>query len=297
MKVTRRSLLKGLVGAGALTSVSGTAKAREAQKPGPHDMGMLYDSTLCVGCRACETACKEANGLTPASQLDTKPSGDLDSDTKNVIKLCVGGDKPAYMKMQCMHCVDPACVSVCMAGGLHKIEEGPFEGVIAYDKTVCVGCRYCQVACPYDVPKFEWFSATPEIVKCELCRHLDTGPACCTACTSGAVIYGKLTDLLAEAHKRIEDHPDRYLDKVYGEVDGGGTHVLYLTDKDVSFEQLGLPKLPDHPLPQMSESVQHTIYKGFIAPAVLFGVLTGVQFFNRKKNAKAEAAAGEEGSS
>ncbi len=286
MGVTRRGLLKGIVAlgaaGGAVAGLSQVAAARDSQEAGPDDVGMLYDSTACIGCRACMTKCKQVNDLPPdIKEINGAPYDapeDLSETTKNIIKLAKKGEDQAYVKMQCMHCIDPACVSVCMAGALHKKDNG----VVAYDKTVCVGCRYCQVACPYDTPKFEWNDAFPLIVKCELCQHRDEGPGCCEVCPADAVIYGKYSDLQAEAKARIAANPDRYLDEVYGEDDGGGTHVLYLTSKEMPFEAIGMPALPDHPLPQMSESVQHTLYKGFLAPAALFGALTFVQFRNRK---------------
>jgi NAD-dependent dihydropyrimidine dehydrogenase PreA subunit len=189
------------------------------------------------------------------------------------------------VKMQCMHCADPACVSVCMAGALHKIKGG----IVAYNKDTCVGCRYCQVACPFDVPKFMWFTPIPVIVKCELCYQRKEGPGCCEVCPREAVIYGTMADLKAIAHKRVKEQPDKYYPKVYGETDGGGTHVLYLTAKDIPFQKLGLPDLPSDPLPQMSETVQHTIYKDFIAPAALYAIFTLAQFRHARVRNKKEA--------
>lgn len=289
-EATRRSFLKGAAGAaGALTLTSGKAKAREHHEVNPHDVGMLYDSTLCIGCRACVTKCKEVNELpTKFKKIDGVPYNapvDLDQDTKTIIKLFAEDDKRAFVKMQCMHCADPACASVCMAGALHKTEHG----IVAYNKNTCVGCRYCQVACPFDAPKFMWFSAFPVIVKCELCRHRATGPGCCEVCPRQAVIYGTMADLKAVAHKRLGEQPDKYYPKVYGETEGGGTHVLYLTAKDIPFQKLGLPDLPSHPLPQMSETVQHTIYKGFIAPAALYAIFTLAQLRHARVRNKQES--------
>jgi Fe-S-cluster-containing dehydrogenase component len=196
------------------------------------------------------------------------------------------------MKAQCMHCVDPACVSVCMAGALHKAKGG----VVAYEKGTCVGCRYCQVACPFNVPKFQWFTAVPVIVKCELCRHRgEKGAACAEVCPRGAVVWGQRAALLAEAKRRVAADPARYDQKVYGESDGGGTNVLYVTSRQVSFAALGLPKLPEHPLPQMSESVQHGIYKYGIAPLALWTAVTVVQLRARKKDPTAAPGRHEEG--
>ena len=148
---------------------------------------------------------------------------------------------------------DPACAGACMLGSLHKDEV---TGIVAYDPDYCVGCRYCQMACPFNVPKFEFKKASPKIVKCELCRHRvkeaatvvggftryppGQGPACCEVCPRQAVIYGKRDELLADAKRRIAENPGRYSqDRVYGETEVGGTQVLYLSH--VPFEKLGSP--------------------------------------------------------
>jgi Fe-S-cluster-containing dehydrogenase component len=297
MEISRRDVLKVAVAAGAAAAVAEPAEAREAKLSAPDDVGMLFDATLCVGCRACQTACRDANELPverkAAAGAEYDAPLDLDGSTKNVIKLARGeGGGSEYMKAQCMHCVDPACVSVCMAGALHKAKGG----VVAYEKGTCVGCRYCQVACPFNVPKFQWFTAVPVIVKCELCRHRgEKGAACAEVCPRGAVVWGQRAALLAEAKRRVAADPARYDQKVYGESDGGGTNVLYVTSRQVSFAALGLPKLPEHPLPQMSESVQHGIYKYGIAPLALWTAVTVVQLRARKKDPTAAPGRHEEG--
>ncbi len=290
MKLSRRDWFKGLSAAGLAAAASPPAHAREAKTVHPADVGMLYDSTRCVGCRACTTKCKEANGLPPdvvkRDGVAYNAPEDLSSSNKSILKLYKEGNTEAFVKRQCMHCADPACVSVCMAGALHKTDHG----IVAYNKNICVGCRYCQIACAFDVPKFTWNEPLPLIVKCEMCRHRPEGPACCEVCPRGAMITGTMADLTQEAHRRIGGDPDKYDPKVYGEHDGGGLHVLYLTGKAVSFEQLGLPDVPDHPIPETSEKVQHTLYKGFVAPAALFGIFTFAQYFNERRRQEAEKA-------
>ncbi len=295
MSFGRRTLLKGMAVAGAASALPTAASASERPHVKEDDVGMLYDTTLCIGCRACVTKCKDANTLPANRSADgiyDAPER-LDGTTKNVIQVAqLGGDKWQFMKAQCMHCADPACVSVCMAGALHRTAGG----VVAYNPTTCVGCRYCQVGCPFDIPKFEWSKALPKIVKCELCRHRGdpkkTGPlaianpACCEVCPREAVIYGKIADLKATAKKRMAAQPERYAAKVYGEHDGGGTHVLYLTAKNVSFEQLGLPELGDVSPAAPAEKVGHSMYQYFALPTALYATFAYTIYKNKKQHAE-----------
>jgi Fe-S-cluster-containing dehydrogenase component len=310
MPLSRRDLLKGAVAAGAATALASEAEAREPVPGRPEALGMLFDSTRCVGCRACQSACKAANGL-PTDTVAANggvydaPS-DLNGTTKNVIKVFgAGGANQQYMKQQCMHCVDPSCVSVCMMGALHKEGEGKrlleFEqrngsGIVVYDKGLCVGCRYCQIGCAFNVPKFEWRDTFPRIVKCELCRHRGdakrfgekdpravANPACCEVCPRGAVIYGKRDALLAQARARIAEAPGTYNPKVFGGTDGGGTQVLYLTAAGVSFQDLGLPSLPEESSAHFSESVSHAPYLNGVTPVALYAAMAFVISRNKKK--------------
>lgn len=300
MTLGRRTLLKGIAVAGAAAATAAPSEARASERPHvkPDDVGMLYDTTLCIGCRGCVTKCKEANGLPVNRSQDGLYDAPerLDGTTKNVIQVAsTGGDKWQFMKAQCMHCADPACVSVCMAHALHRAKGG----IVAYDPSTCVGCRYCQVGCPFDVPKFQWSKALPLIVKCELCRHRGdpkkegplaiANPACCEACPRDAVVYGTMEDLAALAKKRQAAQPEKYNPKVYGEKDGGGTHVLYLTAKGVTFDSLGLPEtLGDVSPAAPAEKVQHAMYKWFAAPTLLYGTLAYTIYKNKKSHAHGE---------
>ncbi|MBV8207616.1 MAG: hydrogenase 2 operon protein HybA [Acidobacteria bacterium] len=288
MGISRRSLFKVVAAAGAGSAASALAplKARADQAATSDEtIGMLYDSTKCTGCKACMAACNQANGISP----DTETSGgrahmpvDLNEHTLNIIKVYQDsstGDH-AYIKRQCMHCVDPACVTACMLGAMKKRSDG----VVTYDPSLCIGCRYCEMGCPFNVPKFEWSKTAPKIVKCQLCRDrlaLGKQPACTEVCPAGAVIFGKRKDLLVEAHNRLDSNPGRYLPKVYGEHDAGGTQVLYLAC--VGFDKLGLPSYGNQPVPHTVDAVQHAIYQGFVAPVALYGVLAGVIWRNRKR--------------
>ena len=283
MSANRRDFLKGLATAGATMATSTVPARASAPVQAPADaVGMLYDTTLCIGCKACVVACNEANDLPPDTRRDPlyQAPASLNDRTKNIIKLYQDGDRQSYMKQQCMHCLDPSCANACMIGSYQKREHG----IVTWDPDKCIGCRYCQIACPYEIPKFEWDDATPRLVKCELCNHLiaeGKQPACCEVCPRGAVIYGKYTDLLEEAHRRLRDNPGRYIDHVYGEVEGGGSQVLYLSH--VPFEMLGLPDLGPRSDGELTRKVQHGIYKGFIAPVALYAILGSVMLRNRRR--------------
>ncbi len=283
MAVDRRALLKGLAAAAGATAVATPAVASRRREAPPDAVGMLYDATLCIGCKACVVACRQANNLEyePHSSLWDDPV-DLSGRTKNIIKVYREGERISFMKQQCMHCLDPGCVGACMMGSFQKREHG----IVTWKGERCIGCRYCAVACPYNIPKFEWDKAFPLVVKCEMCSHriAEGGiPACCEVCPRKAVIYGRYSELLAEAKRRVAAQPERYYPKVYGEKDGGGTQVLYLTAREVPFDRLGLPDLGEEPVPELVRTVQHGIYKGFIAPVALYVVLGAVMLRNRKK--------------
>jgi len=210
----------------------------------------------------------------------------------------------AFVKKACMHCVDPDCVSACPVTALTKNST---TGIVEYDKDACIGCRYCMVACPYNVPKFEYAKAIPEIQKCEMCSHRQAVgdiPACCEFCPTGASLFGKVSDLLEEARKRVKlvagstyEYPMRSLDEgdvtpktvasyinyIYGEKEGGGTQYLLLSA--IPFGKLGLPELSETSAASRSEGIQHSVYKGMIAPiALLGGLLYGA--YQTTKNAK-----------
>lgn len=286
MEISRRSLLKAVAVATA-GSAATTLAPEEAQADAlssDETVGMLYDSTKCVGCKACMGACNEANNIrsdTAGSDGRAAMPVDLNEHALNIIKVFndTASASHAYIKRQCMHCVDPACVSACMLGAMKKQPNG----VVTYDASRCVGCRYCEMGCPFNVPKFEWSKAIPKIVKCQLCIHRTSKgqlPACVEVCPASAVIYGKRSELLREAHRRLEENPGRYVPKVYGEHEVGGTQVLYLAGVD--FDKLGLPTYGDRSLPQEVHKVQHAIYRGFALPIALYGLLVGVTWRHRK---------------
>jgi Fe-S-cluster-containing dehydrogenase component len=282
--LNRRQAFKVMVGLGgtvvsaALPRPASAVEEHPAFPVAPPDaIAMLYDSTICTGCKACMPACNEANGL-PADTLLSggiwdMPTG-LNAQTKNIIELYQEPDSDsfAFVKRQCMHCLDPACVTGCPFGSLEKSDWG----AVTWNSSLCIGCRYCEVACPFEVPKFEWAIWNPKIVKCEFCYDQrlkkDMEPACTAACPTGAVIFGKRDALLTKAKDRIAASPDKYFEKrVYGEHEAGGTQVLYLSS--VAFDKLGLPKLGPASLGHYATKVTSKIYKWLSGPVLMAGVL------------------------
>jgi formate dehydrogenase iron-sulfur subunit len=206
---------------------------------------MLIDATRCIGCRACQVACKSWHDLpgerTVFSETWSNPRFmDSNNYTRIIFRELTGPDGQVswhFISRRCMHCNEPACVSVCPVAALQKLDNGP----VVYDDERCIGCRYCMMACPFQVPKFQWSSAVPLVRKCDFCADriaIGMSPACSTACPSEALLFGDRNILLREAHRRIGLHPKRYYPEVYGEKTVGGTSKLYLTA--VSFQELGL---------------------------------------------------------
>lgn len=290
---SRRDFIKrtALAGAGVMAAPLVNAKNAIAMKLRPRhdqDVGMLYDATKCIGCRSCEVACKKANGMPfeyDAEGIWDAPM-DLSAKTLTIVKLYKGEDgEQSFIKRQCMHCVDPACVSGCPTTALVK----QADGIITWDINACVGCRYCQMGCPFNIPKYEFDARYGRIVKCEMCSNngtLEKGyTACAKACPTGAIAFATQHELIKMAKDRIRKNPGKYYhDKIYGEFDSGGTGVLYMAG--VSFDKLGFPDLPEYSSARISEGIQHTIYHNMIAPIVIYFGLAFAAFRNIRKSQK-----------
>lgn len=209
----------------------------------PDRVGMLIDLTRCIGCRACQTACKEVNNLElvpPRSEMTwdgIKMTGhDYTVVNPHLVSKNDGTMTWQHVKEACMHCEEPACESACFVHAFVKLDWGP----VVYNPVICVGCRYCMLACPFQVPKYEWDRLFPEVTKCHFCHEwVAQGgtPGCASACPTGAIKFGKRSDLLEEAHARIQAEPNKYVNHVYGETEVGGTSVMYISG--IPFEDLG----------------------------------------------------------
>jgi len=240
---------------------------------------ILYDSTLCIGCRACEQACAAKWGLPYNDKIGAEER--LSAHKLTTIKTF--GDK--YSRRLCMHCEQPTCVSVCPVGALKKTALGP----VTYNPAKCMGCRYCLMACPFQVPVYEWSSRLPRVRKCDMCyeRQLAGKPtACAEACPVNATISGERDVLIAEAKKRIADKPGQYHPYIYGLHEAGGTAVLFLSP--VKFAALGLrTDLGEEPLPTLTWNALSHIPDMVSVGAVLMGGIYWITH-RRQEVAKAE---------
>jgi Ni/Fe-hydrogenase subunit HybB-like protein/Fe-S-cluster-containing dehydrogenase component len=269
MSITRRTALKTMAAA-ATSLVPRSLRAETTPTPLEDSKAILYDATRCIGCRQCAVACAEENGWDPALALSDDP--ELTYSALTVVRRFWLDGKERFRKVQCMHCLEPACVSACMLGAMSKDEDG----AITWNGDLCVGCRYCEISCPFNTPRFEWDTPRPHLAKCQMCperRAQGLQPACVEACRRGALSYGDRDELLIEARRRMAEHPELYNPKIYGEHDGGGTSVLYLAQAGVSFSDLKLPDLGEESVATLPESIQHALYRGFAAPLALLGIL------------------------
>ncbi len=241
--------------------------------------GLLFDSTRCIGCGACSAACKEQNGL-PLP---------IESRTTAYTWTVVENRGGANVRRLCMHCLTPTCASVCPVGAMRKTAAGP----VVYDSKICIGCRYCIMACPFGVPKYQWDRPVPIVGKCALCApRLAAGQptACAAVCPTGATLFGEREALVREARARLAREPGRYVDHVYGLDEAGGTSVLMLAG--VPFASLGLPAdLPHEPLPFLTWRVLSEL-PDFVGLAAVF--LYGIHWITRRREEvqRAEGDAG-----
>ncbi len=245
---------------------------------------VLYDATKCIGCRACQVACKQWNELpaettTNRGTYENPPKTSAYTFTK--IRFTEIADEGKFQwvfaKVQCMHCEHPACAAACIVGAFQKTESGP----VVYDDNKCIGCRYCMVACPFGIPSFEWDKPLPWIRKCTFCADRQSAglkPACVTTCPTGALKVGEREELITEARERIATAPGKYIGHIYGEKEVGGTSWLYLSP--VPFEKLGFPTLGSEPVTVNVERAMGAI------PAVLVSVaalMAGVYWLIRRR--------------
>ncbi len=252
MSISRRRFLKWLGVVGSGLAAAKRVSAHERFEGYRDSYGILFDSTLCVGCRSCEAACNRVNNLPPPDRpftdltvLEKQRRTDEKSYTvvnryevENSTREGPVTRTTVFRKIQCNHCLEPACASACFVRAFTKTPEG----AVVYDPSVCVGCRYCMIACPFNIPAYEYHKVLePRVMKCTMCYPRITQgllPGCVEACPMEALTFSKRDDVIKIARERIRKNPDRYVDHIYGEHEVGGTNWLYLSG--VPFKELGL---------------------------------------------------------
>ncbi|MGE5479135.1 MAG: 4Fe-4S dicluster domain-containing protein [Chloroflexota bacterium] len=291
---SRRDFIRNTAVLGAAAAAGSSAGAAMLETPEnsltDERMGVLVDTAVCIGCRNCEWACKAAHDIDPGDLEDyadrsvykefrrPHPKGytviNEFPNPKNELL-------PIDVKYQCMHCDHPACVSACIVGAFEKMKSGE----VIWNTEKCIGCRYCMVACPFQIPTFEFSKAwMPNITKCDFCheRRMEGKiPACVGICPVETMTFGKREDIIRLAHERIASKPDVYIDHVFGEHEVGGTAWVYIAPKD--FHQLGYPKLNEKPAPGVSESIQHGIFAYFVPPVALYSLLGALMWMTKKR--------------
>lgn len=297
-KQNRRDFFKtaAIIGTAITGLPTKSAKAAAKNVLSEDRMGVLVDTTACIGCRNCEWSCKKAHNL-PTEPIEKYSDRSVFKHMRrpdvsaltvvNEYKNPQDANLPINVKVQCMHCDHPACVSACIVGAFSKNENG----AVTWDTKKCIGCRYCMVACPFQVPSFEYGKAiNPEVKKCDFCYEctkIGKLPACVEICPVEALTYGSRTDLIKIARERIKRNPEKYVNYIYGEYEVGGTSWLYIAGEE--YKKLAFPKLGDKPAPGVSESIQHGIFAYFVPPASLYALLGGLMWITkRKENGEAE---------
>jgi formate dehydrogenase iron-sulfur subunit len=291
MDLSRRKFLKAAAATGAAGAVARprAAHARQAIAQGA-TVAMLVDTTRCTGCRACEAACAEANGLPDpvATAAVFERVRVTDENAFTVVNRFENPKDPdgRFVKKQCMHCLEPACASACPTKALEKLPEGP----VIYHKERCLGCRYCMVACPFDIPKYEYHKTSPYIRKCSFCidrQRAGQLPACASVCPNEALLFGTREDLLEMARLRIYGHPAQYVHRIFGERSVGGTGWLYITD--VPFERLGFnTELGSNPYSALTQSALSAVPLVMtLWPPLLMGLYT----FSKRRDEVAQGTA------
>ena len=272
MGFDRRNFFKTIGVAGVTLAVGKSFGSVTSNENVVEFQAVLYDSTRCLGCRACERVCAKAHDLPePTDELKVGVVRQTSEKQRCAINNYNTSKGEVFVRKQCMHCNEPACAAACLTQAMYKTKEGP----VVWRGDKCMGCRYCMVSCPFDVPKFEYHSANPKIQKCDMCYdRIKEGkiPACAEACPGDALTFGTRRELIKEARKRIFENPKDYRDQVYGEEVAGGTGYLYAAS--VPFNELGFnPKLQNSSYPELSKGFLYTVPSVFVLlPPLLLGI-------------------------
>lgn len=293
MDLGRREFIEkiGFLTAATTIPESGEAGVSTSGSPANDErLGVLVDIPNCIGCRKCEFACQEAAGFNPppiknfddqSVFADLRRPSPNSYTTVNRYANAAKPSAPVYVKLNCLHCNEPACASACLVGALRKQPNG----AVTYDANKCMGCRYCMVACPFQIPTYDFNDPlTPQVRKCSLCFEQISKeggvPACVKICPRECLTFGRRSDLLALAHEKVRRHLENYQQHVYGEFEAGGTSWLYLSA--VPFAELGFLTLPGTSPARLTETIQHAIFKKWMPPLALYGLLGLTMWLGRR---------------
>ncbi len=280
MKLDRRKFLKlGVVtGAGAVGLGGGSGNKAEAAEAAAGEeeefVGVLHDTTRCIGCRKCEAGCARANGL-PVPDIDDKTVfhevRDMRPDAWTVVNRFETEKGIVHVKKQCNHCNQAGCAAACLVRAMYKTKPGP----VIWRESKCMGCRYCMISCPFEVPKFEYDKAIPRIQKCTMCfdrQQKGFEPACVEACPVDALTFGTRREILNIARGKIVANPGNYVNHIYGEREAGGTGWLYLAG--VPFDQIGFrTNVGTTPYPEYTKGFLYTVPVIFVLwPTFMLGL-------------------------
>jgi formate dehydrogenase iron-sulfur subunit len=271
MSINRRNFFRTMGVAGLTMAGLKSMGAKSGSNEETEFYGVLYDSTICIGCRACENACAKAHGFPePDDELETGVLRKTSTTCRSVINKYETSQGEVMVRNSCMHCNQPACASACLTQAMFKTKEGP----VIWREDKCMGCRYCMVSCPFDVPKFEYTSTNPKIQKCDMCYdRIKQGeiPVCVETC-GDALYFGTRRELIAEARRRIAESPDSYNHQIFGEDVAGGTSALFVAP--TPFDELGFdPRLKNESYPAMTKSFLYTVPAVFVLlPSLLLGI-------------------------
>ncbi len=266
-EINRRSFVKLLLGASALGTV-GSLKAAEAA---PLRYGKLVDTTICIGCKRCMSACKRWNDLEVDRLLEiTDRETELSSENFTVVNLrrdVRNRDERTYVKWQCQHCRKPACAGACPVKAVRKLPEGP----VVINEEKCIGCMYCYQSCPYKIPRFSFKKRIAR--KCTLCYdriNLAEGlkPACVDACPVEAITFDYKDAIIRNAKKRVEELGRSA--NLLGLEEAGGTDVL--TISYARAQDLDLVIAPRKVVNQNLDKIR-IIASGFMGASGLVGLL------------------------
>jgi Fe-S-cluster-containing dehydrogenase component len=282
MSFDRRNFFKTIGVAGVTLAVGRSFGSVKTNENLVEFQGVLYDSTRCLGCRACERVCAKSHDLPePKDEMKAGVLRKTSESQRTVVNNFVTSKGEVFVKKQCMHCNEPACTAACLTQAMYKTKEGP----VIWRGGKCMGCRYCMVSCPFDVPKFEFQSSNPKIEKCDLCYdRIKAGkiPACAEACPGDALTFGTRRELIAEARKRIFENPKDYVDQIFGEEVAGGTGFLYLSP--APFNELGFnTKLQNSSYPALTKGFLYSVPSvDVLLPPLLLGIYAATKNNNHK---------------